>query len=197
MADARSREQLRQEREAFEQAFRHGRAWFNLRLAMGYLGLTIMLAILALAIWVLVNSEAYGPLPIGAAALAMASQALVISYGIVRLVLQQADVVRIEPVTNGATDATPPRRPERRAANPDGPSPAPAGQERPRRRRSGCMFHICSDLWPQASKSRGGPFRGSLHFWVLPARLPSISAPRAPILSRSRGRPIRAHRKAS
>jgi len=109
MADARAREQLRQEREAFEQAFRHDRAWFTLRLAMGYLGLAIMLAIFVMAMWVLTHPLTYGPLPIGAAALSMTSQALVISYGIVRLVLSQANVDRLEPVTISTPSGERPR----------------------------------------------------------------------------------------
>lgn len=99
MADARAREQLRQERAAFEQASRHNKAWFVLRLTMGYLGLAILPVILVMAIWVLSNPQAYGPVPIGAAAVAMTSQAFGVSFGIVRLVLQQRHVVRLDPLT--------------------------------------------------------------------------------------------------
>lgn len=99
MADARAREQLRQEREAFKQAARHDEAWFFLRLAMGYLGLSFMLAIFALTIWVLTHPASYGPLPIGAAAVSIISQAFAVSYGIIRLVLQQANVTRLDPLT--------------------------------------------------------------------------------------------------
>jgi hypothetical protein len=99
MADARAREQLRQEREAFEQAFRHDKAWFRLRLTMGYLGLGLMLAIFTLAMWILVQPHAYGPVPIGAAAVSIAGQAMAVGYNIVRLVLNQAKVDRLEPHT--------------------------------------------------------------------------------------------------
>jgi hypothetical protein len=110
MADARAREQLRQERAAFEQAHRHDKAWFRLRLAMGYLGLTFMLAIFAMAFWVLAHPAIYGPLPLGAAAITMTGQALALSFGIARLVLLQANAVRLDPLTVENANSTPPPR---------------------------------------------------------------------------------------
>lgn len=119
MVDARCREQLRQERVAFEQASRHDKAWFALRLAMGYLGVAIMLTIFAMTIWVMIHPPIYGPLPLGAAALSMTGQALAISYGIIRLVLQQANVVRLAPLTVAAVPAGPRIVPDRlRTARP-------------------------------------------------------------------------------
>ena len=100
MADARAREQLRQERVAFERACRHVEAWFRLRLVMGYLALIIISVILGAAIWVLVHPAAYGPLPLGAAAIALTTQALGISFGIVRLVLSQPASHRLMPATS-------------------------------------------------------------------------------------------------
>lgn len=108
MADARAREQLRQEREAFDQAARHDKAWFMLRLAMGYLGLSFLPAMFAVTIWVLTHPASYGPLPTGAAIISLISQAIAMGYGIVRLVLQQSNVTRLEPLTG----ASPPARPD-------------------------------------------------------------------------------------
>lgn len=110
MADARAREQLRQERAAFERACRHCEAWFRLRLAIGYLGLIILTLILGVAIWVLAHPGAYGPLPLGAAAIAVTTQALGLSFGVVRLVLSQPAVDQLVPATSSAP-AHPTRKP--------------------------------------------------------------------------------------
>lgn len=99
MADARAREQLRQEREAFDRACRHGEAWFTLRLALGYVGLAIMPAMLGVAVWVLLHPTTYGALPIGAAAVTVTTQTLGLGFTIVRLVLLQPQVAGLEPAT--------------------------------------------------------------------------------------------------
>ena len=109
MADARAREQLRQEREAFDRSCRHSEAWFRLRLALGYLGLGIMLAITGTAAWVLFHPEAYGPLPVGASAVAVMTQTLGLGFAIVRMVLLQPQVAGLTPATV-ASRATPTTR---------------------------------------------------------------------------------------
>ena len=107
MADARAREQLRQEREAFDRSCRHSEAWFRLRLALGYLGLGIMLAITGTAAWVLFHPGAYGSLPVGASAVAVMTQMLGLGFAIVRMVLLQPEVAGLTPATvaNRATPA--------------------------------------------------------------------------------------------
>lgn len=99
MADARGREQLRQEHEAFDRACRHNDAWFVLRLAMGYLGLVIMAVILLVAAWVLLHPATYGPLPQSTAAVALTAQVLGLGFGIARLVLLQPKIAGLTPAT--------------------------------------------------------------------------------------------------
>jgi hypothetical protein len=107
MADARAREQLRQEREAFDRACRHSEAWFRLRLALGYLGLGIMLAITGTAAWVLFHPSTYGPLPMGTAGGAILIQTLGLGFAIVRMVLLQPQVAGLTPATVASRARTP------------------------------------------------------------------------------------------
>jgi hypothetical protein len=107
MTDARAREQLRQERVAFEQAHDHDKAWFRLRLAVGYLAPVLMLLILGMAFWVLMHPATYGALPVGAAAIAMTSQTLALGFGIARMVLQQPNAARLDPLTSVRVKARP------------------------------------------------------------------------------------------
>ena len=110
MADARAREQLRQEREAFDRACRHSEAWFRLRLALGYLGLGIMLAITGTAAWVLFHPTTYGPLPLGTAGGAILIQTLGLGFAIVRIVLLQPQVAGLTPATVDNRAPTPASR---------------------------------------------------------------------------------------
>ncbi|MEO7466294.1 hypothetical protein [Sphingobium sp. Z007] len=123
MADARAREQLRQEREAFDRACRHSEAWFRLRLALGYLGLCIMLAITGTAAWVLFHPTTYGPLPLGTAGGAILIQTLGLGFAIVRMVLLQPQVAGLMPATLANRAPTPASRTPpkvRIAATPNG-----------------------------------------------------------------------------
>ena len=108
MADDRAREQLRQEREAFNRACRHSEAWFRLRLALGYQGLGIMLAITGTAAWVLFHPTTYGPLPLGTAGGAILIQTLGLGFAIVRIVLLQPQVAGLTPATTVANRAPTP-----------------------------------------------------------------------------------------
>lgn len=128
MADARTREQLRQEREAFDRSCRHSEAWFRLRLALGYLGIGLMLAITSTAAWVLFHPEAYGPLPVGALAVAVMTQTLGLGFAIVRMVLLQPQVAGLTPATV-ASRATPMTRLKAStAAIPAGPTTITANE---------------------------------------------------------------------
>lgn len=104
MADLQARERLRQEREAFALACSQGKAWFTLRLAMGYGGLAVMATILAMASWILLNPQTYGALPLGAAAVTLATQAAGLSFAIARLVLSQTGIIRLTPATSESVE---------------------------------------------------------------------------------------------
>src|SRR2546426_162154 len=56
---ARATEQLRQERETFDQAKQHEAHWFILRLAMGYSAVLLLAAIMVVASYILFNAAAF------------------------------------------------------------------------------------------------------------------------------------------
>jgi len=89
MRRERVEEQLRQDREAFEQAKAQSAAWFALRLRMGYLGIALVLLVAAVSIFVLLHPERYGAVAIGAAGSALLVHAVGLAIVIFRLVLQQ------------------------------------------------------------------------------------------------------------
>ncbi|TCP67367.1 hypothetical protein [Sphingomonas sp. PP-CE-1G-424] len=126
MADGRAREQLRQEREAFDRSCRHSEAWFRLRLSLGYLGLGITLAITGTAAWVLFHPEACGPLPVGASAVAVSTQTLGLGYAIVRMVLLQPQVASLTSATVASRAAPTTRRKSFTAAIAAAPTTIPA-----------------------------------------------------------------------
>ncbi len=98
MKAERAREQLRQEREAFEQMRREVARWSVLRLCMGYGGLGLMTGIAVVAGIVVLQPERYGALPVGAAATALLVDMVSLAASIARLVLSRSSMMALEPV---------------------------------------------------------------------------------------------------
>ena len=96
---ARAEEQLRQERETFDQRKRHEARWFLLRLVFGYGALAFFGAIIAIAGFVVFNSTMFPDLAVKAAGGAL----FVTPFGIIgtaiKLVLSPAAAGKLEPVT--------------------------------------------------------------------------------------------------
>ena len=99
MTDARTREQLRQERETFDQAKAHDARWFTLRLAMGYAGIGLLLAIALVSGYILLHPTSYAPATIAVAATTLLVDMLGLVVSIFKLVLQQGSAVLLKPVT--------------------------------------------------------------------------------------------------
>lgn len=99
MTGERASEQLRQERETFEQMRLQVRRWFALRLCMGYAGLVLMVGIAGVASAVLLSPQDYGPVATGAAAAALLIDLLSLAMNIFRLVLSPGSAVTLVPVT--------------------------------------------------------------------------------------------------
>jgi len=102
METERAREQLRQEREAFEQMRREVARWSVLRLCMGYGGLALMTGIAVVAGIVVLHPEHYAAVPVGAAATALLVDMVSLAASIARLVLSRSSMMVLEPVTRGA-----------------------------------------------------------------------------------------------
>lgn len=68
---AREQEQLRQERETFEQAKKQDAQWFVLRLVMGYVAVVFLTAIMVVAPYVLFNESKFSTGVVAAAGAAL------------------------------------------------------------------------------------------------------------------------------
>lgn len=99
MTDPRAREQLRQERETFNQAKAHDARWFTLRLAMGYVGIVLLLAIALVSGYVLLHPARYAAVTIAIAAMTLLVDMLSLILSIFRLVLQEGGAATLKPVT--------------------------------------------------------------------------------------------------
>jgi hypothetical protein len=110
MKTERAREQLRQEREAFEQTRREVARWSVLRLCVGYGGLALMTGIAGVAGVVVLHPDQYGPVPVGAAATALLVDMVSLAASIARLILSRSSMMVLEPVTRGALDDDKSRR---------------------------------------------------------------------------------------
>ena len=104
MTDARAREQLRQERETFHQAKSHGARWFTLRLAMGYAGIGLLLAIALVSGYILPHPASYAPATIVIAETTLLMDVLGLVVSIFKLVLQQGSAVPLKPVIGTRSD---------------------------------------------------------------------------------------------
>jgi len=99
MRDDRAAEQLRQEREAFDQAKAQARRWFALRLYVGYLGIGLLIAIAVFAAYLLLGSVRHSPQVQVYAAVALLIDMVGLVMSIFKLVLQPGNTIRLEPVT--------------------------------------------------------------------------------------------------
>ena len=99
---ARAAEQLRQERETFDQAKQHEARWFVLRLVMGYSAVLLLAAIMVVASYILFNA---GGFPVGvvtAAGGALFVDVLGLLVAVWKIALNPNFYARLAPVTQVA-----------------------------------------------------------------------------------------------
>src|SRR4051812_41276429 len=99
MKDARAVEQLRQEREAFEQAKAQGMHWFRLRLCMGYASVFILFGVAAACSYIVLNPAGYSMAVVTIAATTLLVDMVSLAAGIFKLILQHNNAARLKPVT--------------------------------------------------------------------------------------------------
>ncbi|MNH51787.1 hypothetical protein D3C73_34370 [compost metagenome] len=103
MSARRSAEQLRQERETFDQARAHDRLWFTLSLAIGYVAIVLMIGVAAVAAWVVLHPERYEPEVLAVAAATLLVDLVSLVATVFRLVLQPGSARPLQPVTRSDT----------------------------------------------------------------------------------------------
>ena len=99
MTSARAREQLRQERETFNQAKRHDARWFGLRLTMGYATILLFLATAPIAGYVVLRPSSYSGSTIVIGAITLLGDMLGLVAANFKLVLRQDSGRSLRPVT--------------------------------------------------------------------------------------------------
>ena len=96
---ARATEQLRQERETFDQAKRHEARWFILRLAMGYCAVLLLGVIMAVASYVLFDSPKFPTSVVSAAGAALFVDVVGLLAAVWKIALNPNFSARLTPVT--------------------------------------------------------------------------------------------------
>jgi len=109
----RATEQLRQERETFDQAKKHESLWFVLRLVMGYSAVLLLGAVIGVAGYVLFNAEAFQDGVVLAASAALFVDVIGLLAAVWKIALNPRFDAKLNPVTRqdlsklyGAPDAS-------------------------------------------------------------------------------------------
>jgi ABC-type uncharacterized transport system permease subunit len=92
-------EQLRQERETFDQKKSQDGQWFRLRLAMGWTAVVLLPAIMAISTWILLHPGSFSREVVTLAASAMLVDALGLVLSVWRLVVGVRGPSVLVPVT--------------------------------------------------------------------------------------------------
>ena len=95
----RAAEQLRQERETFDQRKRQDSRWFALRLAMGYVAVVLLPAIIVISSYVLARSGQFSAAVVASASGALFVDVVGLIVAVWKIVLNPTSATKLEPVT--------------------------------------------------------------------------------------------------
>lgn len=105
-------EQLRQEKEAFDQAKLHDALWFALKLVMGFAAVVVVVGIFGFCLYVALHPQIYGPTVAKVAIGTLPLQLVAAMAGIWRLVLSPKTQAPLKPITQARRrTSSPARRP--------------------------------------------------------------------------------------
>jgi hypothetical protein len=96
----RLEEQLRQEREVFDQRKAQGERWFTLRLRMGYMAVVLLPLFMGITSYIIFNSGRFPPSVVALSATALLADVLGTLLSVWKLVLSPDSISKAEPVTN-------------------------------------------------------------------------------------------------
>lgn len=96
----RLEEQLRQEREIFDQRKTQGERWFSLRLRMGYMAVLLLPLFMGITAYIIFNSEKFPSSVVTLSATALLADVLGTILSVWKLVLNPDSISKAEPVTN-------------------------------------------------------------------------------------------------
>lgn len=95
----RATEQLRQEREVFEQRKQQESRWFFLRLLMGYSSVVLLFAVVVLSSMVLFNAEKFSEFTVEAAGAALFADVIGLLLSVWKVVLNPNFMTQLVPET--------------------------------------------------------------------------------------------------
>lgn len=98
----RASEQLRQERETFDQAKAHDQWWFILRLVMGFSSVVLLVAVMIVSVYILFNSPDFPVQVVTAAGAALFVDVLGMLIGVWKIALNPRSVSKLQPTTQSS-----------------------------------------------------------------------------------------------
>ena len=100
----RATEQLRQEREVFNQRKNQESRWFLLRLTMGYASVVLLFAVIVISALVLFNSADFPDFTVKAAGAALFADVVGLLVGVWKIVLKPDFMTKLSPETQEGTE---------------------------------------------------------------------------------------------
>jgi len=98
----RASEQLRQERETFDQAKSQEHWWFILRLMMGFTSIVLLIAVMVVSIYILFNNTDFPIAVVTAAGAALFVDVLGMLIGVWKIALNPKSVTKLKPTTQSS-----------------------------------------------------------------------------------------------
>ncbi|GKX48653.1 hypothetical protein [Pectobacterium carotovorum] len=98
----RAAEQLRQERETFNQAKKHDQWWFVLRLVMGGTSVVLLISVLAISAYILFNTIDFPTTVVNSAGVALFVDVLGMLIGVWKIVLNPSFTSKLQPTTQSS-----------------------------------------------------------------------------------------------
>ena len=95
----RAMEQLRQEREVFDQRKAQEARWFALRLVMGYSSVVLLIAVIIICGFILFNSEKFPDFTVKTAGAALFTDVVGLLISVWKIVLKPDSVTKLAPET--------------------------------------------------------------------------------------------------
>ena len=111
----RAAENLRQERETFDQRKRQDSRWFLLRLTMGYCSIVLLASIMVFSAWVLLNAKDFSPAVVTSAGAALFVDVLGLLVSVWKIALNPNFATKLGPVTQAVKAAAGKRQPDPQA----------------------------------------------------------------------------------
>lgn len=97
----RLEEQIRQEREIFDQRKTHEERWFTLRLRMGYMAIVLLPLVMLITSYIVLHHENFPSAVVTSSAAALFVDVLGLLISIWKLVLNPSSVSKAEPLISG------------------------------------------------------------------------------------------------